>query len=870
MTTLHTVSFQKTVLASLIGLCLSQSAFALQEISDKDLSQATGEGIAFLPQDFAVNFRGAGADELTTDIFSANGRSKDTGYVHLLPVGGLTSFVQDTNKDGKVNSSDHSVGKADLYLYGLSVSKNSSNDPNSRLDAGITGGVPDAAIKSWGTAANPWLFKAATAKNVPNFNTASTCAGDTDTSCQVTFLNFEAPLYESGTRDAEGVDAYNLKLALWADVFVLDQSKPQTGTVGTHNSADKFKLGESFSSTDTSGNRANRLRLQAIWNGFSVNGSNLQIFQTLNGATNTNGMSSFYNNTLGVSGVFRFNSGAADSLRAAVTAGSKTRYSADGEGRVYNSTTKQYDAVSNGIDTGSMGQTHNAYSGDNNLTDRGNPQVSTPGYTNRYSTTYIEAPDNATNAQILDRRYRLRTKDTVDVITTGTWTVPTGLYDKVLRLSTQECGIGSASGACADNSTIQGILTTPALNTAVGAPKFDSNDGIFIYNPNINLVLGSVYQPVILGSDGKNFSLEIARIPNKQEVYSRIYTRYAGDTGDSGVTYYGSTCNVYQCGTSDISGYQGGSVRENYSATALSGKKLATHSSISIGSVYSTDSGQTLQAFKGSDTQDAVGISFGKLNSTSSTSRTNYYYQLQAQTRMRANDNRWMYSTSLSGDITSSTAPPSTWNVSQNANCSTNYNGNNTCYRFNTALGNAWANITSFDIPCISNTASGGVAACSNSTMRHSGQPSGNNNLGYAPNAAHPTYTVGQNTAENSGAYSSGTWLDFTRRGGTPGTTCSTTDVNAACKAVNQTWTVNAWGGMGAYQNPDNTAQSTAQMRQNILNAYNANYAGTKWASNTIPDFDSIKITNAPDNNMGSAVIDGLLIQHFKITTKGL
>ena len=75
---------------------------------------------------------------------------------------------------------------------------------------------------------------------------------------------------------------------------------------------------------------------------------------------------------------------------------------------------------------------------------------------------------------------------------------------------------------------------------------------------------------------------------------------------------------------------------------------------------------------------------------------------------------------------------------------------------------------------------------------------------------------------------------------------------------------------MGAYQNPDNTAQSTAQMRQNILNAYNANYAGTKWASNTIPDFDSIKITNAPDNNMGSAVIDGLLIQHFKITTKGL
>lgn len=123
MTTLHTVSFQKTVLASLIGLCLSQSAFALQEISDKDLSQATGEGIAFLPQDMAFVFRGAGADESLTDLVTD--RSKDTGYIHYLPVGGLTSFVQDTNKDGKVDTDDHSVGKADLYLYGLSVSKNS-------------------------------------------------------------------------------------------------------------------------------------------------------------------------------------------------------------------------------------------------------------------------------------------------------------------------------------------------------------------------------------------------------------------------------------------------------------------------------------------------------------------------------------------------------------------------------------------------------------------------------------------------------------------------------------------------------------------------------------------------------------------------
>ena len=49
MTTFHTVSFQKTVLASLIGLCLSQSVFALENLEpldDSALADTTGEGVA--------------------------------------------------------------------------------------------------------------------------------------------------------------------------------------------------------------------------------------------------------------------------------------------------------------------------------------------------------------------------------------------------------------------------------------------------------------------------------------------------------------------------------------------------------------------------------------------------------------------------------------------------------------------------------------------------------------------------------------------------------------------------------------------------------------------------------------------------------
>jgi hypothetical protein len=47
-----------------------------------------------------------------------------------------------------------------------------------------------------------------------------------------------------------------------------------------------------------------------------------------------------------------------------------------------------------------------------------------------------------------------------------------------------------------------------------------------LYDPNINLVLGNLYQPLMFSTDGNNFSIELARIPNKQEVYRRIYTRY--------------------------------------------------------------------------------------------------------------------------------------------------------------------------------------------------------------------------------------------------------------------------------------------------------------------------------------------------------
>lgn len=55
----YTVNLKKTVLASLLGLGLSQSCFALEALTDESLSEATGEGVAFLPENFKMVFQKA-------------------------------------------------------------------------------------------------------------------------------------------------------------------------------------------------------------------------------------------------------------------------------------------------------------------------------------------------------------------------------------------------------------------------------------------------------------------------------------------------------------------------------------------------------------------------------------------------------------------------------------------------------------------------------------------------------------------------------------------------------------------------------------------------------------------------------------------
>ena len=763
MTTFHTVSFQKTVLASLIGLCLSQSVFALQEISDAGLSEATGEGIALLPENFAFQFNGAD-DTL------------GTGYIRYIPVGPLTLTSLDTNKSGGANptaaditSADHSVGKADIYMYGLALSQSAKDYGVARTLSGTTPDTNsrfDRPITSWGSADNPWLLKVATESNVPDF---SALTSTSTTTGAVSYLALEAPLYSTDVAALSAAEksAYNLKVGMWADAFVRDPTKAE-------GAFDQFHLGENYGGASDS-TRANRLRMQVIWDGLSVNGSNMKLFQTLGGVTPTEvtqGLSTSYNNTFGMAGVLRFNSGDGGTLRAT--------YTDPNNGAMISSGDNAIRTIGAWVDSTTANGCGNA--------------------SQNFST------------QACEYRFRSRTvKDEITRAGGSTWKAPSAA--SVLRMSTNE-----ANGA----SDAQ-MLTTPA--TGGTRPDFGvnniTNDGIYLYNPNINLVLGSLYQPLTFGASGNNITMELARIPNKASIYKQIYTAYAGAgsgvggalTAAESADYKGSTCNFYQCGTSAIAGYQGSN---------------ATHSSITIGSTIYNAATNTLEAYKG---LSAVGISFGRLQDRTVAvgfGTKNYVQWQDQQRRARERNFNWTDQYEVTNTF---------W--SDGAGIYDPYTGAEDC---NTGF---------FGGACPR-------TANNNGTTQTLGSRSVFVEKGYHFDWVYRT----SGDADNPGIYTPSTDAQNTANGAYTNAQIAAgndTDANArnytnrAAQADNISWATRT----AAAANQPNWANSTSTSA--LVGGFTLQNIPTNGIINT-----------SATNNFGSAVIDGMLIQHLKFTTKGL
>ena len=168
------------------------------------------------------------------------------------------------------------------------------------------------------------------------------------------------------------------------------------------------------------------------------------------------------------------------------------------------------------------------------------------------------------------------------------------LDSKGIRISTAE-----------KPDTLDGTAVTPAIDRSL-APIFHDTEGLYLYSPNINLVLGNMYQPFVVGSEGNNIVLEVTRIPNVPEIYNKIYQNYEdGKGGYLGSTAFtGSTCNVVSCGTPL-------KANVNDSAAMYQGRN-ATHSSIAIGTVERLPNNM----LRAKDHTDATGVVFKGVDGT--------------------------------------------------------------------------------------------------------------------------------------------------------------------------------------------------------------------------------------------------------------
>ncbi|QTD65072.1 hypothetical protein J4G46_04500 [Acinetobacter towneri] len=164
---------------------------------------------------------------------------------------------------------------------------------------------------------------------------------------------------------------------------------------------------------------------------------------------------------------------------------------------------------------------------------------------------------------------------------------------------------GIRISTAAKSDTLDGTAVTPAIDGSL-APVFHDTEGLYLYSPNVNLVLGNMYQPFVVGSEGNNIVLEVTRIPNVPEIYNKIYQNYEdGKGGYLGSTAFtGSTCNVVSCGTP---------LKANVNdSTAMYQGRNATHSSIAIGTVERLPNNM----LRAKDHDNATGVVFKGVDGT--------------------------------------------------------------------------------------------------------------------------------------------------------------------------------------------------------------------------------------------------------------
>lgn len=249
-------SYAGRVLLPILLAVSSSFACALDTISDEDLGSVTGEGIAFLPENFQVAFN-------------------DLAYIQAIP----TSLPISSNN------------VADLYWYGVQFTgANSAGAYTGNVTS--RAGYTTATTNPWGSADNPWLLKVESPVAL-KYSTSTSAT----TAVAYPVFNYYAPRAlaadqfvggTAGDGQYQSINNGGLKYSFWGDVIVRDRT-----TTGC-------------ASNPTTCAEVSRMQSQSIWNDFTMNGSRFSIFQ------NT------YDSSFGLSWINRLNSSTTSVMRFSV------------------------------------------------------------------------------------------------------------------------------------------------------------------------------------------------------------------------------------------------------------------------------------------------------------------------------------------------------------------------------------------------------------------------------------------------------------------------------------------------------------------------------------------------------------------------
>lgn len=629
--------FRKSFLAMMIGLGLLPSAHAMQELTDSSLSDTTGEGVALVLDDFKMVFQ-APNDASSGSSYArgiANPGQADTGFIRIIPTGENYAQLGERayNKVyDRVYASSYLNGisaNANLYqtTYDNSVSTYKTQNYNATLTAirnEIGASARSGIMEEY---RNSTLMQQYYQQRYEDYYDGTIITGlksdgttshtltawQKDKSVEYALKNtyemiellygnkVTTPLNNTWTQQAgtrtNAIDsrvttvvenATQEKLAIEADRYALIQAKnavtamEQAVKASATTAAKEAAMGASVSTL--------RTKADVFIYGLALSKSD-------------NSLSSRYSNqgfNWGTaSNPWLFHAGA-ETVKQFTDTGKEVGYLALEAPLATVAANEADNNIKLGFWTDIFSRSLNssntvdyatgAPTSGLDISERFRAQFIANGLSMNGSQVRLfqtlTSPDLAYSQTLgLASLIRLNTNDDPSTLTSDS----NNLNSKGIRIS-----------SAAKENNLDGDGPTPALNGSA-APIFHDTEGLYLYSPNINLVLGSMYQPFVVGSEGNNIILEVTRIPKIPDIYNRIYQRYPDGKGGflGSEALLGSTCNVYTCGT-EIKAQASDSI-------ALYQGRDATHSSIAIGSVERIANTNMLKA---KDDNNATGVVF--------------------------------------------------------------------------------------------------------------------------------------------------------------------------------------------------------------------------------------------------------------------